>query len=60
MANQPQAVKLNVLHAMQANRPESTGPERALRAALRVAGLRGYRLNLRGVPGRPDVAFLQF
>lgn len=36
---------------------KNTRPELALRAALRSAGLRGYRVNLRGLPGRPDVAF---
>lgn len=59
MANRPKAVNENSLHTMQANRPEGTGPELALRAALREAGLRGYRVNLRGVPGRPDIAFLR-
>lgn len=31
-----------------------TGPERRVRAALRVAGI-GYRLGGQGLPGRPDV-----
>lgn len=34
-----------------------TTPERRLRAALRAAGLVGYRLHHAGAPGRPDVAF---
>lgn len=59
MATRPRAVNLNALNTMRANRPEGTGPELALRAALRAAGVRGYRLNLRGVPGRPDVAFIR-
>lgn len=59
MGKSPKSVNLNALRTMQANRPEGTGPELALRAALRAAGLRGYRLNLRGVPGRPDVAFVR-
>ncbi len=42
---------------MRANRRRNTGPELALRAALRAAGLLGYRVDLKGVPGRPDVAF---
>jgi len=42
---------------MQANRPSGTRPELALRRALIRSGLRGYRLNLAGVPGRPDIAF---
>jgi DNA mismatch endonuclease (patch repair protein) len=35
-----------------------TTPERQLRAALRAAGLTGYRLHYKHVPGRPDVAFV--
>jgi DNA mismatch endonuclease, patch repair protein len=42
---------------MQANRRADTGPELALRRALRAIGMRGYRCNLPGLPGRPDVAF---
>ena len=42
---------------MRANRRRNTGPELALRAALRKAGLLGYRVDLKGVPGRPDIAF---
>jgi DNA mismatch endonuclease (patch repair protein) len=34
----------------------STGPELLLRRALHRRGLR-YRVNFRGLPGRPDVAF---
>lgn len=36
----------------------NTGPERALRAALRAAGITGYRLHYVKAPGRPDVAFV--
>jgi DNA mismatch endonuclease (patch repair protein) len=42
---------------MKANRAAGTSPERRFRAALAVARIRGYRLNLKGVLGRPDVAF---
>ncbi len=42
---------------MQANRAKNTGPERRLRVALRAAGLGGYRLNWRNVPGRPDISY---
>lgn len=34
-----------------------TKPELALRRALWVAGLRGYRKNYKNAPGTPDVAF---
>ena len=42
---------------MRANRAKDTGPERRLRAALRAAGLGGYRLNWKKAPGRPDIAY---
>jgi DNA mismatch endonuclease (patch repair protein) len=42
---------------MRANRARDTGPERALRRALRTAGHPGYRLNWRAARGRPDVAY---
>ena len=29
-----------------------------LRKALRDIGIRGYRVNCKGVPGRPDIAFI--
>ena len=42
---------------MRANRARNTGPELALRLALRRAHLGGYRLNWRKTPGRPDIAY---
>lgn len=42
---------------MSANRGKDTGPEMALRRALRAHGLTGYRLDWRQAPGRPDIAF---
>jgi DNA mismatch endonuclease, patch repair protein len=42
---------------MRANKPFNTKPEMALRKALREAGLRGYRLHSKQLPGRPDIAF---
>lgn len=35
----------------------NTSAERALRTALTAAGLRGYRLHNKSVPGTPDVVF---
>lgn len=41
-------------------RSRDTKPELALRKALWSAGLRGYRKNLKGLPGTPDVAFMKY
>jgi DNA mismatch endonuclease (patch repair protein) len=35
-----------------------TSPERRVRAMLRAAGLTGYRLHRRDLPGSPDIAFV--
>lgn len=43
---------------MKRIRTRDTAPELALRRAMWARGLRGWRLNVRSVPGRPDVAWL--
>lgn len=43
--------------SMQGNRGTGTRPEFRLRQALWAAGLRGYRKNVRKLPGKPDVVF---
>lgn len=52
---------LNVAEAtrktMSANTSTDTKPEIALRTALWAAGLRGYRKNVKRLPGKPDVVF---
>lgn len=53
----PKPVTPGRARIMRSIRSKNTRPELALRAELRAAGLRGYRVNLRGLPGRPDVAF---
>jgi DNA mismatch endonuclease, patch repair protein len=45
---------------MAAIRSRDTGPELALRRALRARGLRGYRCNLKTLPGKPDIAFTRW
>ena len=42
---------------MSANRAKDTKPEILFRKALWANGIRGYRLNWRKAPGRPDIAF---
>lgn len=44
-------------HVMQANKGRDTGPELAVRRALRAAGITGYRLQWKKAPGRPDICF---
>ncbi len=43
---------------MRAIRSKHTKPELTVRSALRAAGLTGYRLHRRDLPGRPDIAFV--
>jgi DNA mismatch endonuclease (patch repair protein) len=38
----------------------NTAPELALRRELRTAGLSGYRLHVRGMPGRPDIVYTRW
>jgi len=50
-------VRESTRRSMQGNRYADTKPEIALRKALWHDGLRGYRKNVRKLPGRPDVVF---
>ena len=43
---------------MSANRAKNSTPELTLRKALWKAGLRGYRLHYKKVPGRPDISYV--
>jgi DNA mismatch endonuclease (patch repair protein) len=45
---------------MASIKSKDTKPELAMRLALRSAGLIGYRVHLRGVPGRPDLAYTRW
>ena len=42
---------------MQAVKRRDTAPELTLRSALSQLGVRGYRIDRAGLPGRPDLAF---
>lgn len=53
----PRASSADARNTMLANLRRNTGPERSLRRALGDAGIRGYRLDLKTAPGRPDIAF---
>ena len=47
----------NVSRVMSSNKAKNTKPELKLRKALFSDGVRGYRLNWKKVPGKPDIAF---
>ena len=53
----PEPKSESVSKSMRGNRSKDTKPELALRRQLRADGMRGYRLNLDILPGRPDIAF---
>jgi DNA mismatch endonuclease, patch repair protein len=43
---------------MRANKSSNSKPELLLRMALREAGYPGYRLYVKGLPGRPDISYV--
>jgi len=47
-----------ISRTMRSNRSRDTGPELTLRKALWKAGLRGYRVNVRKLPGSPDIVYV--
>lgn len=53
----PPSSSLATTKAMKANRGKGTKPEILLRKSLWREGARGYRLNWKGAPGRPDICF---
>ena len=50
-------VKEAIRRTMQGNRGKESKPEIALRCALWKVGLRGYRKNVKKLPGKPDIVF---
>ena len=53
----PVPLNANVSRVMSSNKAKNTKPELRLRKALYAGGVRGYRLNWKKVPGKPDIAF---
>lgn len=52
----PIPAKVVTSKVMSANKAHSTKPELLLRKALHKNGVKGYRLNWKKAPGRPDIA----
>ena len=53
----PRPLKESTSKVMRANKAKNTKPELLVRKALWENGVRGYRLNWKTVPGRPDIAY---
>ncbi len=53
----PRPLKESTSKVMSANRAKNTKPELLVRKALWENSVRGYRLNWKKAPGRPDIAF---
>lgn len=53
----PLPVKESTSRVMSANKARDTQPEVFFRKALWKRGVRGYRINWKKAPGRPDIAF---
>jgi len=54
----PVPVDPRVSAVMSRIQSKNTGPEKAMRAALSEAGIRGFRLQYAKAPGRPDITFV--
>ncbi len=53
----PPPTSSSTTNVMKANKGRDTKPEVAVRLMLRQLGHPGYRLNWKGAPGRPDIAY---
>ncbi len=53
----PPAKSAVTSRVMKANRAKGTKPEITVRKALWSEGVRGYRVNWKKAPGRPDICF---
>ena len=53
----PKPLNESTSKVMSANKAKNTKPEITLRKALWSEGHKGYRLNWKKVPGRPDIAY---
>jgi DNA mismatch endonuclease, patch repair protein len=46
-----------ISRTMRGNRSRDTGPVLKVRRALWTDGIRGYRVNVKSLPGKPDIVF---
>lgn len=53
----PIPAKESTSKVMSANKAKNTKPEIVFRKELWKQGIKGYRLHLKKVPGKPDIAF---
>jgi len=53
----PIPLKESTSKVMSSNKGKDTKPELQLRRSMWAKGIRGYRLNWKKAPGRPDIAF---
>ena len=53
----PKPLNESTSKVMSANKAKNTKPEITLRKALWSEGHKGYRLNWKKAPGRPDIAY---
>jgi DNA mismatch endonuclease, patch repair protein len=55
MFNKPSEQRSSIMRAVHSY---NTAPELAVRRLLRIAGLTGYRIHRKDIPGKPDIAFI--
>lgn len=55
----PIPVKENTSRIMSSIGYKNTKPELLLRRALHKEGIKGYRLHLKNIPGKPDISFVK-
>ncbi len=60
LPTKPEASSEAIRKTMQSNKGKNTKPEKMVRQALWAAGVRGYRVNLGGIPGTPDICFTKW
>jgi DNA mismatch endonuclease (patch repair protein) len=56
----PIPLNTNVSRVMRANKSKDSIPELIVRKWLYEKGYKGYRINSRKLPGRPDICFQKF